>query len=183
MATAASSPPSSALSGGVGIGLGPSAAASAPASYASGDHVLSDKVSRALRVRTDTPAMRAALDALAGLSPDDDEFRPSSKGRDERGGGSGGRAGSAAGGGGGGGGGGGVRSVRAAIERDALKRALEFEGELRRLAADASELRRRVDGVARVAASVGERVRDRILEEGDAAAGGGARGGGGEGGG
>ena len=61
------SPPSSALGGGVG----PSAAffASAPASFASGsgDHVLSDKVSRALRVRTDNPAMRAALDALAGL--------------------------------------------------------------------------------------------------------------------
>ncbi|KAL7552954.1 hypothetical protein ACHAWF_016209, partial [Thalassiosira exigua] len=78
MATAASSPPSSALGGGVG----PSAAffASAPASFASGsgDHVLSDKVSRALRVRTDNPAMRTALDALAGLSPDDDEFRSSS---------------------------------------------------------------------------------------------------------
>ena len=120
-----------------------------------GNNVLSDKVNRALAVRTDTPAMRAALDALAGLSADDDD--------DDDDDGGGGR-----GGGGGGGGGGGIavidaRSVRAAIERDALRRAVEFQSELRRLADDASALRERIDGVARVAALVGERVGAGIL--------------------
>ncbi|KAL7523067.1 hypothetical protein ACHAWF_000349, partial [Thalassiosira exigua] len=62
-------PPSSALGGG-GSGLSTAFFASAPASSVSGsnDHVLLDKVSRALRVRTDNPAMSTALDALAGLS-------------------------------------------------------------------------------------------------------------------
>ncbi|EJK69033.1 hypothetical protein THAOC_09752, partial [Thalassiosira oceanica] len=105
-----------------------------------GGNVLSDKVSRALHVRTDTPAMRAALDALARL-PDADGSTPASE---------------AAGGGRGGGGGGAsaptidAKSVRAAIEGDALRRALAFQSELRRLAADASELRRRVGDVAGV---------------------------------
>ena len=103
-----------------------------------GNNVLSDKVSRALAVRTDTPAMLAALDALACLPADDND--------DDDGGGVGGIAVIDA------------RSVRAAIERDALRRAVEFQSELRRLADDASALRERIDGVARVAALVGERV-------------------------
>ena len=43
----------------------------APAAANGSNNVLSDKVNRALHVRTDTPAMRAALAALANLSPDD----------------------------------------------------------------------------------------------------------------
>ena len=90
------------------------------------NNVLSDKVNRALHVRTDTPAMRTALDALSNLQGMK-------------------KAGS--------GGGGGVidaKSVRAAIEKDALRRALEFQTELQKLARESTKLRERVDNVAKV---------------------------------
>ena len=57
-----------------------------------------------------------------------------------------------------------ARSVRAAIERDALRRALEFQGELQKLARDATKLRERVDNVAKVASLVGEKVESQIIE-------------------
>eukprot|EP00584_Thalassiosira_punctigera_P001332 CAMPEP_0172527940 /NCGR_PEP_ID=MMETSP1067-20121228/2473_1 /TAXON_ID=265564 ORGANISM="Thalassiosira punctigera, Strain Tpunct2005C2" /NCGR_SAMPLE_ID=MMETSP1067 /ASSEMBLY_ACC=CAM_ASM_000444 /LENGTH=900 /DNA_ID=CAMNT_0013311771 /DNA_START=50 /DNA_END=2752 /DNA_ORIENTATION=+ len=126
-----------------------------------GNNVLSDKVNRALHVRTDTPAMRAALDALANLPTDDDAALsiagkhrgvPQSSGTGR---------------------GGGVidaRSVRAAIEQDALRRALEFQKELQKLARDASTLRERVDNVAKVASLVGRRVESQIVDVSEPAA-------------
>ena len=117
----------------------------APAAANGSNNVLSDKVNRALHVRTDTPAMRAALAALANLSPDDHatDGRASSSSH------------------------GGVidaRSVRAAIERDALRRALDFQAELRRLAGDATALRERVDAVARMASLVSHKVEGQIVD-------------------
>ena len=113
-----------------------------------GTNILSDKVNRALSIRTDTPAMKAALDALASLPVNDDD--------DYTGGGDGTwKAG------------GGVidaRSVRAAIEKDALRHALEFQNELRRLANDATALRERVDNVVRVAKLVVESVNCSIID-------------------
>ena len=103
-------------------------AAGPPTTATSGsgsNNVLSDKVNRALHVRTDTPAMRTALDALSNLQGMK-------------------KAGS---------GGGGVidaKSVRAAIEKDALRRALEFQTELQKLARESTKLRERVDNVAKV---------------------------------
>ena len=117
-------------------------------SYGGGANILSDKVNRALSIRTDTPAMKAALDALASLPANDDD--------DYTGGGDGTwKAG------------GGIidaRSVRAAIEKDALRHALEFQNELRRLANDATELRERVDNVVRVAKLVVESVNCSIID-------------------
>ena len=104
-------------------------------SSGSNNNVLSDKVNRALHVRTDTPAMRTALDALSNLqaSEDNDAFGSVKK----AGSGSGGAVIDA-------------KSVRAAIEKDALRRALEFQTELQKLARDATKLRERVDNVAKV---------------------------------
>lgn len=113
-----------------------------------GANIISDKVNRALSIRTDTPAMKAALDALASLPANDDD--------DYTGGGDGTwKAG------------GGVidaRSVRASIEKDALRHALEFQNELRRLANDATALRERVDNVVRVAKLVVESVNCSIID-------------------
>ncbi|KAL7541087.1 hypothetical protein ACHAXR_012589, partial [Thalassiosira sp. AJA248-18] len=132
------------------------AAPTSPAATTGGgggsNNVLSDKVNRALHVRTDTPAMRAALDALANL-PSDDDTMLSIGGHVKHNNG--------------GGGGSGVidaRSVRAAIEKDALRRALEFQKELQKLARDATTLRERVDNVAKVASLVGKRVESQIVD-------------------
>lgn len=114
-----------------------------------GTNVLSDKVSRALRVRTDTPAMRAALDALASLPTDIDDSYNHDTGDATGNGGSGVID---------------ARSVRAAIEKDALRSALEFQTELRRLADDATTLRVRVDNVVNFANLVRERVECSIID-------------------
>lgn len=103
-----------------------------PSSAAGGnsqDSILSAKVSRALEVRTDTPAMKAALDALAHL-PDhqDDLFSVDS------------------------------RSVRVAIEQDALQQALLLQGELKTLLDTVSSLRQGVTETA----SIAQRVSDSI---------------------
>eukprot|EP00985_Skeletonema_marinoi_P034347 scaffold43737_cov204-Skeletonema_marinoi.AAC.2 len=105
-------------------------------------NVLSDKVNRALHVRTDTPAMKAALSALATL--------PSSTSTTSDNTGSGVID---------------AKSVRAAIETDALRRALQFQTELQKLARDATVLRERVDTVARVAGHIGRIVDGRIISK------------------
>ena len=125
----------------------PSAAAAPARGGNSSNNVLSDKVNRALHVRTDTPAMRAALDALSNLQVSEIVGSASKN-----------KAGSSsttnvidA------------KSVRAAIEKDALRRALEFQTELQKLARDATTLRERVDNVAKVANLVGKRVESQII--------------------
>eukprot|EP00984_Skeletonema_dohrnii_P024177 scaffold13278_cov67-Skeletonema_dohrnii-CCMP3373.AAC.1 len=107
-------------------------------------NVLSDKVNRALHVRTDTPAMKAALSALATLPSSSSTSSTTSNDN------------------------GGVidaKSVRAAIETDALRRALQFQTELQKLARDATILRERVDTVSRVAGHIGRIVDGRIISK------------------
>ena len=91
--------------------------------------ILSAKVSRALEVRSDTPAMKAALDALAHL-PDhqDDLFSVDS------------------------------RSVRVAIEQDALQQALLLENKLSTLLETVSQLRKGVSNTAAIAYRVEEAI-------------------------
>ena len=144
----------------------PAANTSISGSNVGSNNVLSDKVNRALQVRTDTPAMRAALDALANL-PTDHEYDLMSIGV-------GGGVGGSSGGDGASrkpssSGGGGVidaKSVRAAIERDALRRALDFQKELQKLGRDATKLRERVETVAKVATLVKQRVETQIIDVG-----------------
>jgi hypothetical protein len=122
-------------------------------------NVLSDKVNRALSVRTDTPAMRAALSALASLpsqssSSSTDVNTTSSKSNNS----SAATATSS----------GGIidaKSVRAAIETDALRQALQFQVELQKLARDATILCERVDTVSRVASHIGKIVDGSIISK------------------
>ena len=95
--------------------------------------ILSAKVSRALEVRSDTPAMKAALDALAHL-PDhqDDLFSVDS------------------------------RSVRVAIEQDALQQALYLQDELRALLDTVSKLRQGVSETAAIAQRVEEAIHTNV---------------------
>eukprot|EP00984_Skeletonema_dohrnii_P024179 scaffold13279_cov133-Skeletonema_dohrnii-CCMP3373.AAC.1 len=106
-------------------------------------NVLSDKVNRALHVRTDTPAMKAALSALATLpsSTSSTSTNEANNGVID------------------------AKSVRAAIETDALRRALQFQSELQKLARDATILRERVDTVSRVAGHIGRIVDGRIISK------------------
>ena len=91
-------------------------------SYSTGaSNILSEKVQRSLEVRTDTPAMKAALDALARL-PDAGEMDS--------------------------------RSVRVAIERDALQQALSLQKELQTLVDTIASLKKGVADVARIANDV-----------------------------
>lgn len=96
--------------------------------------ILSAKVSRALEVRSDTPAMKAALDALAHL-PDhqDDLFSVDS------------------------------RSVRVAIEHDALQQALLLQDQLRQLLATVSKLRQGVTETAAIAHRVEEAIQANVI--------------------
>ena len=116
----------------------PSAAATAPSAS-----ILSEKVQRALQVRTDTPAMKAALDALANLggsgtsttmsgseskqddndtNNNDDHFVVVDS-----------------------------RSVRVAIEQDALQQALLLQAELQTLVNTVATLRQGVTDTAAIA--------------------------------
>lgn len=90
--------------------------------------ILSEKVTRALQVRTDTPAMKAALDALSHLHTTEQSYTVDS------------------------------RSVRVAIEQDALHQALLLQDELRTLLGTVREL---LEGVSETA-SIAHRVREAI---------------------
>eukprot|EP00980_Cylindrotheca_fusiformis_P018788 scaffold6265_cov193-Cylindrotheca_fusiformis.AAC.8 len=98
--------------------------------------ILSSKVSRALEVRSDTPAMKAALDALAHL-PDhqDDLFSVDS------------------------------RSVRVAIEQDALQQALLLQEKLRSLLNTVSDLRNGVSETAAIANRVEDAIHTNIMAD------------------
>lgn len=98
--------------------------------------ILSSKVSRALEVRSDTPAMKAALDALAHL-PDhqDDLFSVDS------------------------------RSVRVAIEQDALQQALMLQEKLRALLETVSDLRKGVSEIAGIAHEVEEAISMNVMAD------------------
>ncbi len=123
-------------------------------------NVLSDKVNRALSVRTDTPAMRAALSALASLpsqssSSSTDVNTTSSKSNNSSAVATTTSSGGIID----------AKSVRAAIETDALRQALQFQVELQKLARDATILRERVDTVSRVASHIGKIVDGSIISK------------------
>jgi hypothetical protein len=90
------------------------------------DNILSTKVSRALSVRTDTPAMLSALEALAGLGDGDAAAGDNKTPLDPR-------------------------SIRSTIEQSALLRALAFQEQLKKLADAATKLRERAEDVERCA--------------------------------
>jgi hypothetical protein len=90
--------------------------------------ILSEKVSRALQVRTDTPAMKAALDALSHTTNNNTDSIVD------------------------------ARSVRVAIEHDALQQALLLQAQLRVLVTTVQDLR---VGVSECA-SIAHRVKDAI---------------------
>lgn len=96
--------------------------------------ILAGKVSRALEVRSDTPAMKAALDALAHL-PDhqDDLFSVDS------------------------------RSVRVAIEKDALQQALLLQQQLQTLLNVVGQLRQGVSETAAIAQQVEEAIQMNVV--------------------
>lgn len=96
--------------------------------------ILASKVSRALEVRSDTPAMKAALDALAHL-PDhqDDLFTVDS------------------------------RSVRVAIEQDALHQALLLQNELKGLLTTVTELKKGVSETAAIARRIDEVIHSNVV--------------------
>ncbi|VEU39711.1 unnamed protein product [Pseudo-nitzschia multistriata] len=97
-------------------------------------NILSSKVFRALEVRSDTPAMKAALDALTHL-PDhqDDLFTVDS------------------------------RSVRVAIEQDALQQALLLQDELRSLLQTVTKLGQGVAETAAIAHRVDEVIHSNVV--------------------
>jgi conserved oligomeric Golgi complex subunit 6 len=149
----------------------PQATAAAGAG-AGGMNILSDKVQRALQVRTDTPAMKAALEALGQL----DNNHGSSSGLT----------------GGGGSGAGGnkptshkkddktsssnllmaappvlldARSVRHAIEYDALQQALLLQDNLSSLVTTIRDLRQGISDVATLAHDVQQAISSNVVTE------------------
>jgi conserved oligomeric Golgi complex subunit 6 len=96
--------------------------------------ILTAKVSRALEVRTDTPAMKAALDALAHLPDHQDEMFTVDS-----------------------------RSVRVAIEQDALQQALLLQGELRTLLDTVVQLRQGVTETAAIAHRVSDAIHINVI--------------------
>jgi hypothetical protein len=92
-----------------------------------GSSILSEKVSRALEVRTDTPAMKAALEALGNLEQMDS------------------------------------RSVRVAIEQDALHQALLLQDELQSLVNLVSSLRQGVTDTAQIAHRVAQAISSPVV--------------------
>merc|ERR1719223_684946 len=116
-----------------------------PTKYFSGNNILSDKVNRALQVRTDTPAMKAALEALANLAPPPTSMSTttsllsSTKSLD-------------------------ARSVRVAIEQDALHQGKLLQEELERLVKSVQTMRTSIQDVARVAQEeVEESLTQRVI--------------------
>jgi hypothetical protein len=97
-------------------------------------NMLSSKVSRALEVRSDTPAMKAALDALAHLpSHQDDLFTVDS------------------------------RSVRVAIEQDALQQALLLQDELKTLLKTVTQLRQGVSETTAIAHRIDQVIHSNVI--------------------
>ncbi len=98
------------------------------------NNILSSKVMRALEVRSDTPAMKAALDALAHLPDHQDDLLTVDS-----------------------------RSVRVAIEQDALHQALLLQEELRSLLQTVTELRQGVSETAAIAHRIDEVIHSNVI--------------------
>jgi len=98
------------------------------------NNILSSRVLRALEVRSDTPAMKAALDALAHLPDHQDDLLTVDS-----------------------------RSVRVAIEQDALHQALLLQEELRSLLSTVTELRQGVSETAAIAHRIDEVIHSNVI--------------------
>ena len=124
-----------------------------------GDSVLSQKVARALQVRSDTPAMLAALDALADLPSYGGGNNNKSVGDMTTKGGAAGAAGMA------GGTGGSIdpRTVRQAIEIDALHQAQLLRSELSAVVDTVTNLRDKITAVSDAAKMVGAEMRRDVV--------------------
>lgn len=114
-----------------GLGQAPSSSSTDGGSQ---NNILSSKVLRALEVRSDTPAMKAALDALAHLPDHQDDLLTVDS-----------------------------RSVRVAIEQDALHQALLLQDELRALLLTVTELRKGVSETAAIAHRVDEIIHSNVI--------------------
>ena len=98
------------------------------------NNILAAKVARALEVRSDTPAMKAALESLSHLTDhQDDLFSVDS------------------------------RSVRVAIEYDALQQALLLQQELQSLLKTVGALRNGISETAAIARRVGEAIHMNVV--------------------
>lgn len=100
--------------------------------------ILSSKVQRAMQIRTDTPAMKAALDALGQLSSSVVESDASSLSLD-------------------------ARSVRHAIEYDALQQALSLRRELTSLCLKLRHLRQGISETAQIAHKVKQAIHTNVV--------------------
>jgi len=115
--------------------------------------ILSEKVTRALNVRTDTPAMKAALEALSQLqlqqsqqqqqattaaSKDNNSHTHSLRMMDSR-------------------------SVRTAIEQDALQQALKLQDALQDIVESVAQMRQRCSQVARTASQVRQVIHTSVV--------------------
>ena len=98
------------------------------------NNILSSKVLRALEVRSDTPAMKAALDALSHLPDHQDDLLTVDS-----------------------------RSVRVAIEQDALHQALLLQDELRSLLQTVTQLRQGVTETAAIAHRIDEVIHSNVI--------------------
>ena len=107
------------------------------------NNILSSKVLRALEVRSDTPAMKAALDALAHLPDHQDDLLTVDS-----------------------------RSVRVAIEQDALHQALLLQDELRSLLQTVTHLRQGVSETAAIAHHIDEVIHSSVITTSISATGG-----------
>jgi hypothetical protein len=106
------------------------------------NNILSSKVLRALEVRSDTPAMKAALDALAHLPDHQDDLLTVDS-----------------------------RSVRVAIEQDALHQALLLQDELRSLLQTVTQLRQGVTETAAIAHRIDEVIHSNVISTSSSAIG------------
>jgi len=117
-----------------------------------GNTILSDKVSRALSVRTDTPAMRAALDALSNLSTTQQNLKDghlsSKKDVDVHFGMGAGID---------------ARSVRVAIEQDALYQARLLQSELKKLVDTVHSMHESILEVSDIATTVTQSINGNVL--------------------
>eukprot|EP00535_Pseudo-nitzschia_heimii_P001798 CAMPEP_0197173636 /NCGR_PEP_ID=MMETSP1423-20130617/488_1 /TAXON_ID=476441 /ORGANISM="Pseudo-nitzschia heimii, Strain UNC1101" /LENGTH=811 /DNA_ID=CAMNT_0042622473 /DNA_START=80 /DNA_END=2515 /DNA_ORIENTATION=- len=104
------------------------------ADSSSQDNILSSKVLRALEVRSDTPAMKAALNALAHLPDHQDDLLTVDS-----------------------------RSVRVAIEQDALHQALLLQDELGALLQTVKQLRQGVSETAAISHRVNEAIHSNVI--------------------
>lgn len=133
-------------------------AAAAAAGTNKNQSILSEKVTRALQVRTDTPAMKAALDALSHLQPTTTTIIDAANSKNKSSSSSTTTTMIVD-----------SRSVRVAIEQDALQQALLLQNELQSLVNTVRELRHGIHETASLAHRVKQAIHANVIVTSDAA--------------